>query len=118
MPREFRFPVMQAIRRIAHTPKDAECMARFLVMQMILVCAAHAAQKTWITGQAACTDPDHDAVPEELIASRPSGTMGEDQDCQDCPGIPRPALWDYIVVASGEFSKPHRARTRFFLPGH
>ena len=60
MPREFRYLVMTNIRRIARSPKDAECMARFLVMQVILVCVTEAAQKTWFAGRPVPVDPGTD----------------------------------------------------------
>ena len=66
MPREFRHLVMTNIRRIAHSPREAQCIARLLLMQVILVCVAHAAQKTWMKGRTAGGDPGVDVMPEGI----------------------------------------------------
>jgi hypothetical protein len=53
---------MTTIRRIAHTPREAQCIARLLLMQVILVCVAHAAQRAWMKGRAAGGDAGADVI--------------------------------------------------------
>ena len=47
---------MTNILRIAHPPREAECIAKLLLMQVILVCVVHATQKIWYAGRMACDD--------------------------------------------------------------
>jgi hypothetical protein len=80
MPREFRNLVMTNIRRIAHTPAEAECIARLLLMQVILVCVAHAAQKTWYAGRTAGGDTGGDMRPAGATTASPAGISARDGD--------------------------------------
>ena len=96
MPREYRHLLMTNFRRIAHSPADAECMARLWFMQVILVCVAEAAQKTWFAGRPARCDPGTDGVPEESLSPSPAGTEPGGPELPPCHGIPRPALWDFF----------------------
>jgi len=95
MPREFRHLVMTNIRLIAHSPAEAECIARLLLMQVILVCVAHAAQKTWYSDKLTNGDPEDVTVPGGLSAPAPSGIDG--QDSVDTPGSRFSALWEIIT---------------------
>jgi len=96
MAREFKNLVMTNIRRIAHTPREAECIARFLIMQVILVCVAHAAQKTWYAGRMAGGDPEVDVMPADASTTITVGIRACNEDPEGIPDIPRPALWEYI----------------------
>jgi hypothetical protein len=80
MPREFRNLVMTNIRRIAHPSREAECIVRLLYMQVILVCVAHAAQKTWYAGRSAGGDPDGDVRPAGAMTASPAGISACDED--------------------------------------
>jgi hypothetical protein len=96
MPREFKNLVMTNIRRIAHSPREAECIARFLLMQVILVCVAHAAQKTWFAERTVHKDPGTNEVSDESASPPPTGTESDGPTLSDYPGIPRRALWDFL----------------------
>jgi hypothetical protein len=96
MPREFRHLVMTNIRRIAHPSREAQCIARLLLMQMILVCVAHAAQKAWMKRRTAGGDPDVDVMPEEP-ATEISEIIAFEEDPADAPVIPLRRLWDYFA---------------------
>jgi hypothetical protein len=97
MPREFSHLVMTNIRRIAHSPREAQCIARVLLMQVILVCVAHAAQKTWMNGRSAGGDPGINAMPEEMPATATSEIIAFEEDPADTPVIPLRTLWDCIA---------------------
>jgi hypothetical protein len=84
MPREFRHLVMMNIRRVAHSPREAKNIARLLLMQVILVCVAHAAQNAWMKGRMAGGDPGVDVKPEEMPANATSEIIAFVE------GIPRP----------------------------
>ena len=96
MPREFKNLVMTNIRRIAHSPAEAECLARLLLMQLVLVCVAQAAQKTWYAGRSA-RDPDVDTMPAGGSAPCPDGLVPGGEDLPDNPGLPVRALWECIT---------------------
>jgi hypothetical protein len=103
MPREFRHLVMTNIRRIAHTPAEAECIARLLLMQVILVCVAHAAHKTWYSDKLDNGDPDEEVtVPEGFPGSFPRGTDDDRQDSAGTPCCRFLALWE-IITGSGDY---------------
>jgi hypothetical protein len=107
MPREFRHLVMTNIRRIAHTPGEAECIARLLLMQVILVCVAHAAQKTWTARRMSSGNPGVDVTPDgaEVPAFGEVDTFG--QGPADAPEIPLRTLWEFITgMAKSCFSPP------------
>jgi hypothetical protein len=82
MPREFKHLVMTNIRRIAHTPHEAECIARFQVMWVILVCVAFAARKSWHAGRSVSTDPAKDEMPDGGDSHTPAGSGYEDRISQ------------------------------------
>lgn len=106
MPREFSNLVMKNIRRLAHSPAEAECLARLLYMQVILVCVAHAAQKTWIARRMSNGGPDVDVNPEgaKVPGSGEIDTIG--QDPADNPGIPLRTLWELIAGMGGQHHVP------------
>jgi hypothetical protein len=103
MSRELSHLVMTNIRRIAHPPREAECIARLLLMQVILVCVVHAAQKTWYAGRTASDDR-----PEELEDGVSLPPVPADP-----PGIPLRVLWE-CIVGFGEPQQSPPAGT--FLP--
>jgi hypothetical protein len=94
MPREFRHLVMTNIRRIAHSPAEAECIARLLHMQVILVCVAQAALKTWIAKRKACGDPDVDVMPDGIPEPATGDISLCEEDPADAPFIPLRTLWE------------------------
>jgi hypothetical protein len=118
MQREFRHLVMTNIRRIAHSPHEAQCIARLLLMQVILVCVAHAAQKTWMKGRTTGGDPGVDVMPEEMPVTATSeiGICEEDPAAvshirfvhcgsllpawESASTLPRPALFSRWTPAS------------------
>jgi hypothetical protein len=107
MPREFRYLMMTNIRRIARRPQDAECIMRLLLMQVILVCVAHAAQKTWYTNRMRSGDPDMDVtVPGGFRPPFTAGTDGCGQDSVDIPGAGISALWESIAGRGEYFVTP------------
>ncbi|MCK9580843.1 MAG: hypothetical protein M0Q92_10410 [Methanoregula sp.] len=97
MPREFRHLVMTNIRRIAHTPGEAECIARILLMQVILVCVAHAAQKTWIARRMSNGDPGVDTTPAGAESPAPGEFDTLEQGPADAPEILLRTLWECIA---------------------
>lgn len=94
MQREFRNLVMTSIQRIAHSPREAERIAGILHMQVILVCVAHAALKTWIAGRKASGDPGVDVMPDEMPATATRGISLCEEDPAAAPAVPLRALWD------------------------
>jgi hypothetical protein len=94
MPREFRHLAMTTIRRIAHTPREAQCIARLLLMQVILVCVAHAAQKAWMKGRAAAGDPGVDVMHEGIPATEAGEIIAFEEDPPDAPVVPLRSLWE------------------------
>jgi hypothetical protein len=97
MQREFRHLAMTTIRRIAHQPREAKCIAGLLLMQVILVCVAHAAQKAWMKRRSACMDPGGEVMPEEIPASETSEIISPEEDPAYASVIPLRALWDGIA---------------------
>ena len=106
MPREFRNLVMRNIRRLAHSPAEAECFARILYMQVILVCVAHAAQKSWIARRLPVGSPDGDMTPDgaEAHAGADMDLFGE--DTADNPVIPLRTLWELIAGKEEQHHAP------------
>jgi hypothetical protein len=102
MPREFRHLVMTNIRRIAHSPREAQCIARVLLMQVILVCVAHAAQKTWMKGRMAGGDPGVNVMPGEIPATATREIKACEVDPAAVPVIPLRTLWECIAGTGGE----------------
>jgi hypothetical protein len=94
MPRKFRHLVMTNIRRIAHSPAEAECIARLLLMQVILVCVAHAARKAWMKRRTAGGDPGVDVIQEEIPATATSEIVAFEEDPADAPRVPLRTLWE------------------------
>jgi len=109
MPRKFRHLVMTNLRRIAHPPREAQCIARLLLMQVILVCVAHAAQKAWMKGRTAGGDPGVDVMPEEKPATETSEIIAFEEDPADTPVIPLRTLWDYFAGRGGKPVRPPRS---------
>jgi hypothetical protein len=97
MQREFRHLVMTNIRRIAHSPAEAECIARILHMQVILVCVAQAALKMWIAGRKARRDPGVDVMPEGIPEAAASEISLGEEDPADAPFIPLRTLWESVA---------------------
>jgi hypothetical protein len=116
MPREFQHLVMTKIRRIACPPREAECIARVLLMQVILVCVVHAAQKTWYAGRAACDKRPEELVPGGSLTLSAAGTPACELDPADSPGIPLRVLWE-CVTGSGELQPLLKSRN-FSHAGH
>ena len=108
MPRKFRHLVMTNIRRIAHSPREAQCIARLLLMQVILVCVAHAAQKAWMKGRTAGGNPGVDVMPEEKPATETSEIIAFEEDPAAAPVILLRTLWDYFAV---------REKSQYGFPG-
>lgn len=94
MQREFRHLAMTTIRRIAHPTGEAQCIARLLLMQVVLVCVAHAAQKAWMKGRAAGGDPGVDVMQEENPATTTGGIIDFKEDPADAPVVPFRTLWE------------------------
>jgi hypothetical protein len=94
MQREIRTLVMSSIRRIAHSPREAERIARLLHMQVILVCVAHAALKTWIAKRKTRGDPGVNVMPEEIPATTAIEIGLGDEDPAAAPAVPLRVLWD------------------------
>ncbi len=97
MPREFRHLVMTNIRRIAHSPADAKCIAGILHMQVILMCVAQAALKMWIAGRKVRRDPGVDVMPEEIPATATSETGVCELDSTTGSLIPFRTLWESVA---------------------
>jgi hypothetical protein len=77
-------------------------------MQVVLVCVAHAAQKTWHATGMDCEDPDVDVtVPYGLSSPCTGGTGGWGEGPAGVHGIPLHALWE-CIAGHGEsrFSPP------------
>ena len=105
MQRELIYLVMTNSRRIAHSPGDAERIARLLHMQVILVCVAHAALKMWIAGRQTSGDPGEDVTMDGI----PDPAIGEILACDPAytPGIPLRTLWESVAgVGESWFSLP------------
>jgi hypothetical protein len=124
MPREFRHLVMTNIRRIAHSPREAKSIARVLLMQVILVCVAHAAQKAWMKGRTAEGDPGGNMMPQEMPATATSEIISFEEDPADAPVIPLRTLWDGIADREesqygfpGRLCFPGRYRPASLTPG-
>ena len=94
MQREFRNLVMTNIRRIAHPPREAQCIASLLLMQVVLVCVAHAAQKAWMKGRTAGGDPGVDVMQEGIPATETSEIIAFEEDPAAAPRVPLRTLWD------------------------
>ena len=94
MQREFRHFVMTNIRRIAHSPREAQCVARLLLMQVVLVCVAHAALKTWIARRKARRDSGVDVMPDGIPEPDASEILACEEDPADAPLIPLRTLWE------------------------
>jgi hypothetical protein len=110
MPRKFRHLVMTNIRRITHSPREAQCIARLLLMQVILVCVAHAAQKAWMKGRMASGDPGVDVMPEQIPATVTSEIIVFEEDPADAPVIPLRTLWDYFTTRKeSQYGFPSRS---------
>lgn len=114
MQREFRTLVMTNIRRIAHSPGEAKCIARLLLMQVILVCVAHAAQKAWMKGRTAGGNPGVDVMPEEIPATVTSEIIAFEEDPAAAPVIPLRTLWDCIA---GRVERQYGFPSRSCFPG-
>jgi hypothetical protein len=70
-------------------------------MQVILVCVAHAAQKTWYANKITNGAPEDVTVPGGLSAPVPAGIDG--QDSVDTPGSRSWALWEIITGFGDSF---------------
>ncbi|MDO9326551.1 MAG: hypothetical protein Q7T80_16495 [Methanoregula sp.] len=91
MPCELSPLVKTKFRRIANPPREAECTARLLLMQVILVCVVHAAQKTWHAQRMACDDRPEEPGDGASLTPGPA----------DSPGIPLRVLWECIAGFGG-----------------
>ncbi|OPX64863.1 MAG: hypothetical protein A4E34_02292 [Methanoregula sp. PtaU1.Bin006] len=94
MQRESGHLVMTKIRRITHPPREAQCFARLLLMQVILVCVAHAAQRTWMKRRADGGGPGVDVTPEDIPVTETSEIGVCEPDPADAPVIPLRSLWE------------------------
>jgi hypothetical protein len=109
MQREFRHLVMTKIRRIAHPPREAQCIARLLLMQVILVCVAHAAQKAWMKRRTAGGNPGVDVMPEEP-ATKTSEIIVFEEDPAAAPRVPLRTLWELITgMRASQYGFPGRS---------
>lgn len=124
MQREFKTLVMCCIRRIAHSPREAERIARLLHMQVILVCVAQAALKTWIAQRRARGNPGVDVMPEEIPATETSEIMALEENPADAPVIPLRSLWESFTGMGecqygfpGRSCFPGRLRPALLTPG-
>jgi hypothetical protein len=124
MQREFRHLVMTKIRRIAHPPREAQCIARLLLMQVILVCVAHAAQKAWMKRRTAGGNPCVDVMPEEIQATETSEIIAFGEDPAAAPHVPLRTLWESFADMResqygfpGRSCYPGRLRPASLLPG-
>jgi hypothetical protein len=70
-------------------------------MQVILVCVAHAAQKTWYANKLTNGDPEDVTVPGGLSSPEAAGTGGTDS--VDTPGSRFWALWEIITGFGDSF---------------
>jgi len=114
MQREFSHLVMTKIRRITHTPREAQCIARLLFMQVILVCVAHAAQKALMKGRAAAGDPGGDMMHEGIPATEAGEIIAFEQDPADTPVVPLRTLWESFT---GRREFPNGFPDRSCFPG-
>ena len=80
MPREYKNLIMTNFRRIAHSPREVECMARLLFMQVILVCVAEAAQKAWFAERIVRNDPQTDDTPGGSCSPFPNSPGNDGPD--------------------------------------
>jgi hypothetical protein len=97
---------MTKIRRIAHPPREAQCIARLLLMQVILVCVAHAAQKAWMKRRTAGGDPGVDVMPEEP-ATKTSDIGICEEDPAAVPRVPLRTLWECIAgIRESQYAIP------------
>jgi hypothetical protein len=124
MPRKFRHLVMTKIRRIAHPPREAQCIARLLLMQVILVCVAHAAQKAWMKRRTAGGNPGVDVMPEEIPATKTSEIIAFEEDPAAAPRVPLRTLWESFTDREesqygfpGRSCFPGRLRPASLTPG-
>jgi len=76
MPRDFSQLVMTNLRRIAHTPREAECIMGLLYMQVVLVCLAHAAQEARAATREAEQAAEGSRSEEMLTPSSPDPEPG------------------------------------------
>jgi hypothetical protein len=88
---------MTNMRRIAHSPREARCIAGLLLMQVILVCVAHAAQKTWMKRRKAGGDPGVDVMPEEIPATATWEIIVCEEDPAAVPRVPFRTLWESFI---------------------
>lgn len=102
MQREFKNLVMTKLRRIAHPSREAQCIARLLLMQVILVCVAHAAQRAWMKRRAAGGDPGVDVMQEGTPATEAGEIIAFEEDPADAPVIPLSTLWESFYRQCGE----------------
>lgn len=110
MQREFRYLVMTKIRRIAHPSREAQCIARLLLMQVILVCVAHAAQKAWMKGRTAGGNPGVDVMYEGIPATGASEIGICEVDPAAAPRVPLRTLWEsFTGMGERQYDFPGRS---------
>lgn len=110
MQREFRHLVMTKIRRIAHPPREAQCITRLLLMQVILVCVAHAAQKAWMKRRTAGGDPGVDVMQEETPATVTRDIIAFEEDPATAPCVPLHTLWEsFADMRESQYGFPGRS---------
>jgi hypothetical protein len=110
MQREFRHLVMTNIRRIAHPPREAQCIARLLLMQVILVCVAHAAQKAWMSGRTAGGDPGVDVMHEGIQATEADEIAAFEEEPAAAPRVPLRTLWEsFADMRESQYGIPGRS---------
>ena len=79
-------------------------------MQVILVCVAHAAQKSWMKGRTAGGDPGVDVMPEENPATETSEIIAFEEDPADAPVIPLRSLWEsFTDMGECQYGFPGRS---------
>jgi hypothetical protein len=124
MRREFRHLVMTNIRWIAHSPAEAQCIARLLLMLVILVCVAHAAQKAWMKRRTAGGDPGVDVMPKENPATETSEIIAFEEGPAAAPRVPLRTLWESFADREesqygfpGRSCFPGRLRPASLTPG-
>jgi hypothetical protein len=101
---------MTKIRRIAHPPAEAQCIARLLLMQVILVCVAHAAQNAWMKRRTAVGDPGVDVMPEENPATVTSEIIAFEEDPAAVPRVPLRTLWEsFAGIRESQYGFPGRS---------
>ncbi len=94
MQREFRHYLMTNIQRVGHSPHEIECIAHLLVLRMVLICVAHAAQETWRARKMVSEDPANDLIADGIRSLPPAETGDDRRDLSDTFRTPRPALWE------------------------